>query len=311
MSVGGANTLAAARATPRGRVTADQLIGLALVAPGLLMVVGILLYPVLYNLVISTQSWSFHVPLEQRSASVGLANYATLFSSSLFWSAWRVTGWFVLIAVLVEYLLGLALALIMNSKVPGRGLVRTAFLIPMLLAPIVVGIQWRWMLSGNFGVIYYALHSVGLDVPSWLSDPNWAVYAVIAADTWQNAPFVALILLAALQSIPPEIYEAARVDGATGLYLFRSITLPLIASASVMAVLIRLGDLLRSFDLIFLMTNGGPSRSTEVISLHTYYLAFSQGELGQAAAAANVIAVASLIAGGLLVSLVRTQTRIT
>lgn len=310
MSVGRTEVAATTRAAPGRRIITDQLIGAALVAPGLLVVVGVLLYPVLYNLVISTQVWSFHVPADERSVSVGLGNYAKLFNSSLFWNAWRVSGWFVLIAAIAEYLLGLGLALIMNSKMRGRGLVRTAFLIPMMLAPIVVGIQWRWVLSGNFGVIYYALHSVGLNVPSWLSDPNWAVYAVIAADAWQNAPFVALILLAALQSIPPEIYEAARMDGAAGLYLFRSVTLPLIASASVIAVLIRFGDLLRSFDLIFLMTSGGPSRSTEVVSLYTYYLAFSQGELGQAAAAANLLAVGSLIAGWLLVSLVRTQTRI-
>jgi ABC-type sugar transport system permease subunit len=174
----------------------------------------------------------------------------------------------------------------------------------------VVGIQWRWVLSGNFGVVYYALGSLGLNVPTFLSDPNWAMPAVILADTWQNAPFVALILLAALQSIPIDVYEAARVDGAVGLRLFRSITLPLIASASLLAVLIRFGDLIRSFDLIFLMTAGGPSRGTQVVSLYTYYLAFSQGELGQAAAVANLVAIVSLIAGWVLVRLVRTQTRI-
>jgi multiple sugar transport system permease protein len=283
---------------------------MALVAPGLLVVAGVLLYPVLYNLVISTQAWSFHVPPDERSVSVGLSNYGKLFSSGLFWEAWRVSGVFVVIATIVEYLVGLGLALVMNSKMRGRGFVRTAFLIPMLLAPIVVGIQWRWVLSGNFGVVYYVLQSFGLNVPAWLSDPTWALPAVILADTWQNAPFVALILLAALQSIPPEVYEAARVDGAVGVHLFRSITLPLIASASLLAVLIRFGDLIRSFDLIFLMTAGGPSRTTQVVSLYTYYLAFSQGELGQAAALANLVAVVSLVAGLVLVRLVRAQARI-
>jgi multiple sugar transport system permease protein len=297
-------------ALPRRRISTDQMIGLALVSPGLLIVAGVLLYPVLYNLVISTQAWSFHVPPDERSVSVGLSNYAKLFSSGLFWDAWRVTGGFVVIAAIAEYLVGLGLALVMNSKMRGRGFVRTAFLIPMLLAPIVVGIQWRWVLSGNFGVVYYALGSLGLNVPTFLSDPNWAMPAVILADTWQNAPFVALILLAALQSIPIDVYEAARVDGAVGLRLFRSITLPLIASASLLAVLIRFGDLIRSFDLIFLMTAGGPSRGTQVVSLYTYYLAFSQGELGQAAAVANLVAIVSLIAGWVLVRLVRTQTRI-
>jgi multiple sugar transport system permease protein len=273
-------------------------------------VLGVLLYPVLYNLVVSTEAWSWFAPAEQRGVFVGLANYIRLLGSAAFQGAWLVTAGFVLLSLVLEYLLGLGMALVMSSRLKGRGIVRTAFLVPMMLAPAVVGVQWHWLLNSDFGVVYYALASIGLDPPSWLSDPSWALYAVVVADTWQHAPFIGLIVLAALQSIPGELYEAARVDGATGLRLFGSITLPLIAPASIIAVLIRLGDLLKTFDLIYVMTGGGPGQATQVASVFTYYLGFSQGELGQAASVANLVALVGLVAGGLLVWLVRSHSRV-
>ena len=294
----------------RGLFTAAQLTGIALVAPALIVVFGVLVYPVLYNVIISIQAQSWVAPPEERGAWVGLANYSKLLGSNLFGDAWLTTGRFVLVAIAVQYLLGLGMALVMSSGMRGVSFVRTAFLTPMMLAPVVVGIEWRWLLSGNFGVVRYALRAVGFDPPIWLSDPTWALYALVVADAWQHAPFIALILLATLQSIPLEIYEAARVDGASGLRMFRSITFPLITSASLIAVLIRFGDLLKAFDLVYVMTAGGPGKTTEVVSLYTFWLGFSQGELGQAAAAANIVALVAMAAGGVLVVLIRTHTRI-
>lgn len=300
----------AARNRRSGRLTRDQLAGIGFVTPALVVVLGVLLYPVLYNLVISTQAWSWFAPPSQRGVFLGLANYTKLLSSAAFQAAWVTTAWFVISSIVLQYLLGLGMALIMNSRFRGRGIVRTAFLIPMLLAPAVVAVQWRWLLNSNFGVIYYAAQRLGLNPPSWLADPTWALWAVVVADAWQHAPFIALIVLAALQSIPTEIHEAARVDGASGLYLFRTITFPLIASASFIAILIRFGDLLKTFDLVYVMTGGGPGQATQVASLYTFFLGFSQGELGQAATVANIVAVVALVAGGLLVSIVRTHSRV-
>lgn len=300
-----------ARAGPAGHGrrwwATDQWLGILLVAPACLVVCAVLLYPVVYNVWVSLLSWSWHAPPEERGAWVGLGNYARLLDAPGFQDAWVNTARFVLVSIVLEYAAGLGMALVMGARIVGRGVVRTSFLVPMMLAPVVVGIQWRWLLSGNFGVVHYALTRVGVNAPSWLSDPDYAMYMVILADVWQHAPFIALILLAALQSIPADIYEAARVDGASGFQLFRTITFPLIGAASLIAVVIRFGDLLKSFDLIYAMTGGGPAQTTQVASLYTFFLGFSQGELGQAAAVANIVAVVALVAGVVMVARIRTH----
>ncbi len=149
----------------------------------------------------------------------------------------------------------------------------------MMLAPLVVGIQWKWMLSGNFGVVQYMLRSIGLNAPNWLSSPTFALYALVAADAWQHVPFIALILLAALQSIPPEIYESAQIDGASQSQRLRFITFPLIVPASLLAVLLRGTDAFKMFDLAYVMTGGGPARVTEVLALHTIAWLFRKANL--------------------------------
>jgi multiple sugar transport system permease protein len=286
----------------------DQLVGLGFVAPAVIVVIGVLLYPTTYNIVVSLQSWSWFSPPAQRGVWNGFANYAHVFASPTFSQDAVVTVRFVVLAVGLEYVLGFGLALIMSANIRGRGFFRTLFLLPMMIAPVVVGIQWHWLLSGDIGIVNNALQDFGLNPPVWLSSPTWAPYAVIAAYAWQNIPFTALILLAALQSIPTEIYEAARVDGASSLQQFWRITLPLLTTASVLAIVIRLGDALKVFDLIFLMTGGGPARATEVLSLYTYWVGFSEGDLGQAAAAANIVALLSLVSSGVLIFLVRSRT---
>jgi multiple sugar transport system permease protein len=289
------------------RFATDQLLGIMLVAPACIVVLVVLLYPVVYNIGVSFQSWSWNAPLEQRGIWVGLGNYARLLDTPGFKDAWLNTTRFVLLSVILEYAVGLAMALVMDARIAGRALVRTSFLVPMMLAPVVVGIQWRWLLSGSFGVVNFALSRVGFNPPSWLSDPTYSMYMVIAADVWEHAPFIALILLAALQSIPADIYDAARVDGASAVQVFRDVTFPLIGGASLIAVVIRFGDLLKSFDLIYSMTGGGPAGTTQVASVYTFNLGFSQGELGQAAAVANVVALIALVAGAVMVARIKTH----
>lgn len=284
--------------------------GYAFILPALLVVCAVLIYPILFNFNVSLRDWRWFSPPSERGAWIWFENYADTFSSAIFWESLTVTARFVFLVIVLEYLLGLGLALLLNTQFRARGVFRTAFLLPMMLAPLVVGIQWKWMLSGNFGVVQYMLRSIGLNVPNWLSSPTFALYAVIVADAWQHVPFIALILLAALQSISGEIYESAQIDGASYAQRFRYITMPLIIPASLLAILLRGTDAFKMFDLAYVMTGGGPARVTEVLALHTYRLAFSEGEFGRAAAIAVFMMLIAVIAGGLLVRMVRTEAQV-
>jgi multiple sugar transport system permease protein len=226
---------------------------------------------------------------------VGFLNYTLVLQDPDFWSSVTVSVYFTFAAVFVELLLGLCIALVLNETFRGRGLMRAAILVPWAIPAIVTARMWGWMYAPNIGAynaLLNDLHIVNgpIDV---LSSPTLAMPAVILADVWKNTPFVALILLAGLQVIPADLYEAARADGANVFQCFFRITLPLLKGSLIVALLFRTITAFQTFDLIIGLTQGGPGTLTEVLSLHAYRVLFSYVNFGQGSALAVIIAVIS------------------
>ncbi|MCC6802802.1 MAG: sugar ABC transporter permease [Anaerolineae bacterium] len=288
----------------------DTLVGYLLVAPAMLLVVAVLVYPTLFNLSIAVQEWSWSTPAGAEKPFVGLANFMQLFNSSRFWNSVGISLMLVVGGVVVQYVLGMGLALLLNRQFRGQRIFRSIFILPMVLAPIVIGIQWRYLLSGNFGVINYLIEQTGLQAPRWLSDPSLGLPILIMVDTWTWLPFVTVILLAALQQLPQEVLEAAEVDGANAFRRFYHIVLPMLRPATVIVLLLRSTEIFRAFDVVYVLTGGGPGRTTEVLGMLLYRTAFVEGNLGVAAALSVFIGVIGMVIGGILIRAIRTEVRL-
>ena len=221
---------------------------------------------------------------------VGLGNYLRLLQDAHFWQTIATTGWFVVGSVSLQVVVGIAIALLFNHRLPGLGIVRTLFLAPMMIAPVFAGMIWRLFLSDDFGIVKYGLQRLGwLDPPLWLADPAFALYAVIVISAWQWIPFVVLFVLAGLQVIPAELHEAAKLDGAGPLTRFRYITLPLIAPIVTTVAIFRIIDAIKVFDLIYATTAGGPGDATETISYLVYQTSMTFFDLGYGSAVATLM----------------------
>ncbi|HVF48906.1 MAG TPA: sugar ABC transporter permease [Pyrinomonadaceae bacterium] len=256
-----------------------------LVAPTVAVLVALSVYPLIYSVRVSLQTGT------GARAVWTLSNFTRLASDRFFQDALAHTLVYAAVALTFEFLLGLSLALLLNERMRGRGLFRAALLVPMMLPPVVVGVVWRLMLNPNFGAINGTLKSFGFDTETltWTASPTLALASVIAVDIWQWTPFVFLVLLAGLQAIPQEPYEAALIDGSSAWQTFLHVTLPLLRPAILIALLLRTMDLLRVFDQIFILTEGGPGFATETISLYIYRAAFRFSDFGYAAAMSFVL----------------------
>lgn len=266
-----------------------------LLGPAVLILVAISLFPFVYSLWLSLNKWN----LADRTATwtlVGLKNYITIFTTDLFFgSAIKATFIFLGGAVVLEMILGLAIALLLNDEFRGQGLVRTMVMLPLMTTPVVVGLIWRFMYNPERGMVNYLLSLVGITGPDWLGRHQTAMPAVIFADIWEWTPFVALIVLAALQALPREPFEAALIDGASAWQSFRYITFPLIQPALLVALLIRLMDAFKTFDLIYVLTLGGPGVSTQALSLYTYKYGFKFFRMGYASALSYIMIILMII----------------
>jgi len=256
-----------------------------LIAPSVAVLLGLSIYPLFYAVRISLQTGSGD------AARWSLANFARLAGDKFFLEALAHTLIYAVVALTFEFLFGLGLAVLLDRPLRGRSLFRTALLIPMMLPPVVVGVVWRLMLNPDFGAVNGTLKSIGINTESltWTASPALALASVIAVDIWQWTPFMFLVLLAGLQAIPQEPYEAAIVDGSSAWQIFRHVTLPLLKPAILIALLLRTMDLLRVFDQIFILTEGGPGFSTETVSLYIYRTAFRFFDFGYAAAMSFVL----------------------
>ncbi|MFY8114259.1 MAG: carbohydrate ABC transporter permease [Rhabdaerophilum sp.] len=259
-----------------------------------------LVYPMLRSVWLSFHEWSIGTPPES-ARFVGLENYRWLLADDSFWISVGVTLVFAAAVVVLEVVLGVALALVLDRDLRGTSLFRTIFILPMMIAPIVVGLIWRFLYNEQFGPLSQALKALGLPGVPWLSSPDMALLSVIIADVWQWTPFIFILALAALQGLPASAIEAARIDGATRWQTTLYIKLPLIAPVIAVAALLRLIDAFKVLEVIYILTEGGPGLSTEILSLHIYKTAFVSQQLGRASALSNLLLLIVLMLTLLLV----------
>jgi multiple sugar transport system permease protein len=257
-------------------------------APAALIMAVALLYPVLQSIWLSFHQWAIGSPLSS-ARYIGLENYQILLTDPNVWASIRVTLVFAFAVVVVEVVLGVALALVLDRQIRGMSLFRTIFILPMMVAPIVVGLVWRYLYNEQFGPFTTGLKALGLPTIPWLSSPDMALISVIIADVWQWTPFIFILSLAALQSLPASAIEAARIDGATRWQTILYVKLPLMTPVIVVAALLRLIDAFKVLEVIYILTEGGPGLSTEILSLHIYKTAFTSQQLGRAAALSNIL----------------------
>lgn len=269
------------------------------IAPSFLVMVVILIYPLGYSLWLSFHRWTLRT-FKQGIPFVGFENYQQLFSNPEFWSSLRITFTFVILAIAIEFVLGMGLALLLNHDLKAKGLIRSFILLPMMCTNVVIGLTWRLLFNYEFGIINYYLNQLGFAPVEWLSSPKIALWSVILVDVWNTTSFVALLLLAGLQSLPEEPFEAARIDGANSLQTFLYLTLPLLRQTILVALLWRLIDTFRIFDVVYLLTAGGPARATETVSIYVYRYGFQAFNLGFASAASYIMIVIMLMIAGVM-----------
>lgn len=258
-----------------------------LMAPTLLILLGVGLFPFGYSIYLSTHNIILSKPYLDISF-VGVEQFQEIVQDPDFFNALKVTTIFTLSAVFIEFWAGLGLALLFRRHVGGKSIYRLAILVPMVLPPVVVGLVWQYMLFPNSGLISYYAGQVagwlGVAPPSFTSDPGSALRTLIFVDAWQWTPFMFLILHAGLASIPPEPYEAAEIDGASSWRIFWTITMPMLKSSILIALVIRTMDAFRTFDTIAVLTQGGPGNSTETLNIWLANLGFKFFEASKAAA---------------------------
>lgn len=258
--------------------------------PAALILCVALIYPVGYMVWASFLNWN---PSQRIGDAefVGLANYVRLFSDAQFHESFAVTLAFAATVVSIELVLGVGLAMLLDRNIRGMSVLRTLFILPMMIAPIVVGLMWRYMYHPTVGIFNRTLKAAGLDPVPWLSDPGWAFVSVVIADVWQWTPFIFILSLAALQSLPSSTMEAARVDGATPWQAILHVKLPLMMPVLIVTALLRLIDAFKVLEVILVLTNGGPGLSTEILALRISRTASEFRELGAAAAMSNLLLV--------------------
>jgi multiple sugar transport system permease protein len=276
-------------------------------APAVLLVAVLIVYPIAYTGWMSFQEWSASSLSPPRF--VGAANYAKiLVGDARFREAVARTIYFTLVAVAAETLLGVAMALLFNREFWGRGLLRTLAILPMVATPTAIALVFVMMYHPTLGVANYLVSLAGLAPFRWTYSSQTALYALALVDIWQWTPLIMLIALAGLASLPREPYEAARLDGASPFQAFWHITLPLLRPALVVAILFRAIDALKTFDIIFVMTQGGPANASETINILLFNQAFSYFNMGYAASMA--VALFALVMGAslLLIKVRRSAT---
>ena len=275
--------------------------------PAVVVLGAIQLYPTLAVFWLSLER---RIPVFEVAEFVGLANYRFLLEDPRFWQALGTTAYFTVVSVGLELLWGGGIALLLHRRRRLRGLLLAGFLLPWALPGVVSAKMFEWLLYPDGGLVNSLLGAAGGPAGiNWLGDPAWAIHAVILADAWRTTPFVLLLVLAGLELIPHEVHEAAAVDGAGRWRGFVHVTLPLLAPVLGVALLIRTIDALRVFDVIYVLTGGGPAGTTETLTVYAYRIFFGTLQFGYGAALAVATLLAALILAGGYLRLVAPATR--
>jgi multiple sugar transport system permease protein len=254
------------------------------VIPALIVVLAVIVFPWAFTIWMSGNEWT----LGQARSFVGMINYMRLWGDPRFWESLGHTLWYTLLSVVLPLVLGTLAALIFDEKFPLRGFLRGIFVMPMMATPVAIALVWTMMFHPQLGVLNYLLSLVGLPAQEWIFNPATVIPSLVAVETWQWTPLVMLIVLGGLASLPRDPYESAEIDGANAWQKFRHLTLPMIAPFIMVAAIIRTIDALKSFDIIYAMTQGGPGTASETINIYLYNTAFAYYDIGYSSAMAIV-----------------------
>ncbi|MEW9304363.1 carbohydrate ABC transporter permease [Labrys portucalensis] len=254
------------------------------ILPALLLVAAVIVFPWLFTVGMSANAWQ----VGSAPRFVGLENYIRLAGDMRFWESMWHTLTYTVLSVVAPLILGTLAALVFDSKMPLRGLLRGIFVMPMMATPVAVALVWTMMFHPQLGVLNYLLSLVGIPAQAWIFEQGTVIPSLVLVETWQWTPLIMLIVLGGLASMPREPFEGAEIDGANAWQKFRYITLPMILPFMMIAVIIRSIDALKSFDIIYAMTQGGPGTASETINLYLYNVAFSYYDIGYGSAIAVV-----------------------
>jgi multiple sugar transport system permease protein len=260
-------------------------------APALIAIFVLAGYPIVYSAWVSLHKYNLKRPNVFRF--IGLDNYSEILKSPEFWSALWITVQFTVMVVALVAIFGVLVALLLDQSFPGRGLLRTLILLPWAIPPVVNGLMWQWIYDSKIGALNGLLTTIGAikEYRGWLSEPLSALVALVSADVWNTLPLAVILLLAALQRIPAELYEAARMDGAGRLQTFRYVTFPWIAQVLLVVLILQTLAAIRAFDIIYVLTGGGPGTAATTLTWQTYLTTFDSLDFGRGNAYAYTVSV--------------------
>ena len=295
----------------RFRWLTDQRLTLLFLLPTMFLLLLIAIFPLIWSLRLSFADWSVIGDAGKPPVAIGFENYQQILGLGETASQQRlgrevvdrfaITGQFVIPAVLIELVLGFGLAMLLNRKFTGRGLLMTLMLIPMMLTPVVVTLFWRYIFRTDIGVLNYFIRLLGGSNVDWLNQVKVAPWALVLVDVWMWTPFMMLIALAGLSAVPKYLYEAADVDRATGWFKFRHITLPLVTPLLLIAILFRTMDAYKLFDQVWVLTGGGPGSSTQTMSFYLYQVAFNDFDTGLGSAIGYIMLIVIIALANILI----------
>jgi multiple sugar transport system permease protein len=276
-----------------------RFIAWAYLAPVVIYLIAFYAYPLYRNLDLSLRDYTVRSFVSGDAPFIGLDNFREVFANPTFWPAVIHTAIFVVVSIAFQYAIGLALAVFFNNNFRLSSTLRALFLVPWLLPMIVSASTWSWMLNSDSGVVNTALNAFGLPDINWLTSPTWSLVAVILANIWIGIPFNLVILYSGLQNIPDNLFEAASLDGASSWQTFRHITLPLLRPVSAITLLLGFVYTLKVFDIIWIMTRGGPGNSSTTLSTWSYELGFGSllPHFGPGAAVGNLLIIVAMLCG--------------
>lgn len=274
--------------------------------PSLVALILVLAVPLVYSLI--TSFFDTNLKYSGLGEFLGLQNYVEILQDTYFIESVVTTAKFTVFVVVIEFLVGLAIALLLNNIQKGRNFFFTIIIVPMMITPIAVGLIWRLLLHSDLGIVNYLLSQIGISGRAWLADANIALPTVMFIDIWQNVPYMVLVILAGLVTLPTEPYEAAAIDGASRVQSFFRLTVPMMIPTFSVVLLLRTITALKTYDLIFVLTRGGPGTTTEVISYHIYQQAFRYLEIGKASAMSYLLLIMIIPIAFMFIKISRNRT---